>query len=301
MRAFSMGSHANTREMRVAARKQALIEAQIGGPTQPIEEVSRHSAKASSAPMLSPAAPRKRSATVGCRPVFNKSTLNADRSDTDLMEIDYSKSGSQSKPLKDRIEDRVKRSSAGHRQRSNSRSSTSSSGIGSTSTTSPSITSSMSELTDKKREMLSTHPIPKTGDEPTSRVSHSSAKDPNSEYLQHLITNLNQETKLPSSLPSSHRPNTGQVSQQTIPTVPPIASLHSSLCLPQSHCKTLPTNQTNITKSETFAQKADESERLSTKPMKKSNDGSFGTLWLAMDPMGDVIVSCNTCDGLAVL
>ena len=153
IRAFSTGSHSNTREMRVAAKKQQLIEQQMGPPTAPIEEVTRDSKKASSAPVLSPVPPRKRAATVGSRPTINRTALTVDRSNTDLMEIDYSKS-MQSK-LKEKLEDRMKRSTAVHRQRSNSRSSTSSSGFGSTSTASPSMTSSMSELTEKKREGVS--------------------------------------------------------------------------------------------------------------------------------------------------
>jgi hypothetical protein len=245
IRAFSMGSHANAREARIAAKKKALIEGQIGGPNIPIEEVAKSSKKASSAPVLSPVAPRKRSATVGSRPIFNKLAVS-DKSNTDLMEIDYSKS-MQSKSFKEKFnEDRMKRSSA-HRQRSNSRSSTSSSGIGSASTTSPSITSSLNELNDKRKDQMANSVISmvhKNADEMIQTTGNRViTKETPNEYLQIVITNSNQETKLPL------RPITSQVSQ--LPTVP---SVHSND--QQIQTKTLPT-----TISEKIAQKLDEKSK----------------------------------------
>ncbi len=246
IRAFSMGSHANAREARIAAKKKALIEGQIGGPNIPIEEVAKSSKKASSAPVLSPVAPRKRSATVGSRPIFKKLTLS-DKSDTDLMEIDYSKS-IQSKSFKEKLnDDRMKRSSVAHRQRSNSRSSTSSSGIGSASTTSPSITSSLNELNDKRKDQMANSVISmvhKNADEMIQTTGNRViTKETPNEYLQIIITNNNQETKLPL------RPITSQVSQ--LSTVP---SIHSND--QQIQTKTLPT-----TISEKIAQKFDEKSK----------------------------------------
>jgi hypothetical protein len=246
IRAFSMGSHANAREARIAAKKKALIEGQIGGPNIPIEEVAKSSKKASSAPVLSPVTPRKRSATVGSRPIFNKLAVR-DKSNTDLMEIDYSKS-MQSKSFKEKFnDDRIKRSSIAHRQRSNSRSSTSSSGIGSASTTSPSITSSLNELNDKRKDQTANSFISmvhKNADEMIQTTGNRViTKETPNEYLQIVITNINQETKLPL------RPVTSQVSQ--LSTVP---SIHSND--QQIQTKTLPT-----TISEKIAQKLDEKSK----------------------------------------
>ena len=265
IRAFSMG-HANGREAKLAAKKQQMFEEQIGGPTAPIEEVSKNSNKALSAPVISLVQPRKRSATVGSRPVFSRTALtSADKSDTDLMEIDYSK---QSTYSREKIEDRIKRNTAAtNRQRSNSRSSTSSSsGFGSTSTTSPSMTSSMSELTDKKRDISGTHSLHKSVEENqnSSLRSLPSGRDPNTDVTIGQTTN---ETKLP----LSQRPNTNQVSQH-LPTVPS-NSTHSSTAVQQSQSQKLPTIETKTTKTETIAQKSDKN---STKTQKNEDrDGDY--------------------------
>lgn len=262
IRAFSTGSHSNTREMRVAAKKQQLIEQQIGAPTAPIQEVTRDTKKSSSAPVLSPAQPRKRAATVGSRPIINRAATITDRSDTDLMEIDYSHKTMQSK-LKEKLDDRIKRSTAGHRQRSNSRSSTSSSGFGSTSTASPSMTSSMSELTDKKRDGVQ-YMMHKTADEHNHTNSHSNHRPlhPTSDAPQVCASG---QTHSETKLPLSHRPNISQVSQLS-PTVP---SVHSSAPLQQSQSQKLPT----ITNSEPIAQTNEEN---STKAKTKTYDDSDG-------------------------
>ncbi|XP_054161057.1 serine-rich adhesin for platelets-like isoform X2 [Oppia nitens] len=302
IRAFSMGSHVtNMREMRIAAKRQALVDTQIGGPTAAIDEsMKRNLPKASSAPILSPAQPRKRSATVGCRPIFAKSSLIAGRGvggsgggggsgfgaiggsrniDTDLMEIDYSsksmQSSTQQQQMKERLEDRIKRSSigggsGGHRQRSNSRSSTSSSGIGSASTTSPSITSSMNELTTgglldrKSTNNLINRSIDDQQFQRTKEIV-------NNDYIEvHMITTNHELKQLPSSLHSTanlrptitdHSIQLSQQQQQTIATVPSFTSSHSSDSLSQqqlqSHWKTNPIKSMTKT-SESFAQTMNE-------------------------------------------